>query len=179
LQGDGNLVLYDTASVAYWASNTDGQGVGPYKLVLQDSGVANIVDGTGAAIWDSNAAVAPAGGGSSGGAVGGNTLAQGAALAPGAQLTSANGAYGLVYQVRIRVQYSTVQYTAVQGGLLAVQAASNHIIYIGSSLDTNSNGSSSSSSTLFRRHNGSGGSSANLVNQAAGCTDEQCQQQPQ
>jgi hypothetical protein len=103
LQSDGKLVLYDTANVAYWASNTDGKGVGPYKLVLQDSGVANIVDGTGAAIWASNATVAPAGGGAGGGA---NTLAQGAALAPGAKLVSANGAYGLVYQVR--VQYSTV-----------------------------------------------------------------------
>jgi hypothetical protein len=35
MQGDGNLVLYDAANVAYWASNTDGKGVGPYKLVLQ------------------------------------------------------------------------------------------------------------------------------------------------
>jgi hypothetical protein len=42
---------------------------------LQDTGVANIVDATGAAIWASNAAVAPAGGGGGGGAVGGGGAA--------------------------------------------------------------------------------------------------------
>jgi hypothetical protein len=53
IQGDGNLVLYTAAGAAYWASNSDGKGAAPFKLVLQDSGVANIVDGTGANIWAS------------------------------------------------------------------------------------------------------------------------------
>jgi hypothetical protein len=53
IQYDGNLVLYTAAGDAYWASDTTNKGVGPYKLVLQDSGVANIVDGTGANIWAS------------------------------------------------------------------------------------------------------------------------------
>jgi hypothetical protein len=53
MQGDGNLVLYSATNVAYWASNTAKKGVAPYKLVLQDTGVANIVDSTGANIWKS------------------------------------------------------------------------------------------------------------------------------
>jgi hypothetical protein len=45
-------------------------------LLLQDTGVLNVVDGTGAAIWASNAAVAPAGGGGGGGATGERVASQ-------------------------------------------------------------------------------------------------------
>ncbi len=43
LQGDGNLVLYTPAHAAYWASNSAGQGMPPYQLVVQND--RNVVSG--------------------------------------------------------------------------------------------------------------------------------------
>lgn len=32
MQGDGNLVLYDSTGSPTWNTYTNGKGVGPYKL---------------------------------------------------------------------------------------------------------------------------------------------------
>ena len=38
VQGDGNVVVYDCEKQPVWASNTDGQGEYPYRLIVQDDG---------------------------------------------------------------------------------------------------------------------------------------------
>ena len=43
-QVDGNLVLYKPGLVAYWASDTNGQGTAPYNLVLSLDGTLEIRD---------------------------------------------------------------------------------------------------------------------------------------
>jgi len=55
VQNDGNVVLYDVESgKSYWASNTNGKGVAPYKLVIQDDGNLVLSDSKGTSLWASN-----------------------------------------------------------------------------------------------------------------------------
>jgi hypothetical protein len=50
MQGDGNLVLYDTYHNAKWSTGTHGKGSGPYRMVMQDDGNLVIYSGS-EAIW--------------------------------------------------------------------------------------------------------------------------------
>jgi hypothetical protein len=57
MQPDGNLVLYDSKNLPTWASGTYGKGIGPYKLVVLDSGSFTVSDSGDAILWASNTAV--------------------------------------------------------------------------------------------------------------------------
>ena len=50
MQEDGNLVIYYKGHPK-WASNTSGQGPGPYQLMLLNDGNLIITDGKGTGIW--------------------------------------------------------------------------------------------------------------------------------
>jgi len=65
VQSDGNLVAYDSSNNVLWASNTNGRGTGPYKLVMQNDANLVLYDSTNAALWSSNKHVVsfPGGGG--------------------------------------------------------------------------------------------------------------------
>jgi len=52
MQTDGNFVVY-TNGQAKWASNTNGQGTGPFRLLCQDDGNLVVYDATGRATWAS------------------------------------------------------------------------------------------------------------------------------
>jgi len=52
MQGDGNLVLYSyDYSEVFWASNTAGQGVGPYRATVQGDGNFVVYDSTNTPLW--------------------------------------------------------------------------------------------------------------------------------
>ena len=60
LQNDGNLVLYkclhqhctsSTRRHHIWASNTNGKGNGPYKLIMQDNNYLVLYDASSKPIW--------------------------------------------------------------------------------------------------------------------------------
>lgn len=53
MQPDGNYVIYNNKGVAIWASNTYGQGTGPYRLTLQDDCNMVLYDITNKPIWHS------------------------------------------------------------------------------------------------------------------------------
>jgi hypothetical protein len=53
IQSDGNLVMYNSAGVPKWASNTYRKGSGPYKLVMQSDGNL-VVYGNGKPTWASS-----------------------------------------------------------------------------------------------------------------------------
>merc|ERR1711957_32288 len=53
MQGDGNFVLYKNGDQPTWASNTNGQGTGPYRLTMQEDGNLVLYDSTDAALWAS------------------------------------------------------------------------------------------------------------------------------
>jgi hypothetical protein len=50
LQGDGNFVLYNPAG-PLWHSHTNGQGVGPYRLCLQDDANLVLTDARNVVLW--------------------------------------------------------------------------------------------------------------------------------
>lgn len=54
VQEDGNVVVYDSRDKARWASDTYGQGEGPYKFRMQDDGNLVLYDSGDSAIWASN-----------------------------------------------------------------------------------------------------------------------------
>ena len=54
IQNDGNLVVYDSYGNAQWASNTNGQGSGPFKAVMQPDGNFVLYDSSNQATWASN-----------------------------------------------------------------------------------------------------------------------------
>ena len=54
MQGDGNLVEYDSTGHPYWASNTNGKGTGLYNAVMQDDCNFVVYDSTGKPYWASN-----------------------------------------------------------------------------------------------------------------------------
>ena len=51
MQGDGNLVVYNSNGVALWQSNTGGHPSGDYVLVLQNDGNLVIFNPSGSPIW--------------------------------------------------------------------------------------------------------------------------------
>lgn len=51
MQGDGNLVAYDSGGIPRWATNTYGQGTPPYKLTLRNDGVAAVMDTYHQILW--------------------------------------------------------------------------------------------------------------------------------
>jgi hypothetical protein len=53
MQDDGNLVVYNAAGKAVWASNTNGKGTGPYRAVMQTDGNYVVYDSTNKALWAS------------------------------------------------------------------------------------------------------------------------------
>lgn len=53
MQDDGNLVVYSNGSPV-WASNTNGKGTGPYKLVMQADGNLVVYDSKNSPQWASN-----------------------------------------------------------------------------------------------------------------------------
>ena len=53
MQDDGNVVLY-SPNGPKWASNTNGKGVAPYRLVMQDDGNLVAYDSKNAPLWASN-----------------------------------------------------------------------------------------------------------------------------
>jgi hypothetical protein len=59
MQGDGNLVLYDSADTALWDSKTSGKGTGPYRAVMQDDCNFVVYDSTGSATWSSKGGITP------------------------------------------------------------------------------------------------------------------------
>jgi hypothetical protein len=54
MQTDGNLVAYDSANVAKWASNTWNKGVSPYRLVMQTDGNVVLYGGNNVPTWATN-----------------------------------------------------------------------------------------------------------------------------
>jgi hypothetical protein len=53
MQHDGNLVISLRKDII-WTSGTNGQGVGPYRLILQKGGNLVIYDGEDNPIWATN-----------------------------------------------------------------------------------------------------------------------------
>jgi hypothetical protein len=51
MQSDGNLVAYDNGGIPRWATNTYGQGIGPYTLTLRNDRVAAVIDATHTILW--------------------------------------------------------------------------------------------------------------------------------
>jgi len=54
MQGDGNLVIYDTSNKPLWSSGTAGRGVS--KFIMQEDGNLVIYDRNGAPSWSSGTA---------------------------------------------------------------------------------------------------------------------------
>ncbi|EFA75174.1 hypothetical protein PPL_11248 [Heterostelium album PN500] len=54
MQGDGNLVLYDSTNMVTWKSDTFRKGVAPFTMVLNNDGTFNIIDGTGSSTYSSS-----------------------------------------------------------------------------------------------------------------------------
>jgi hypothetical protein len=52
-QSDGNLVIYNAANQAVWASGTNGRGASPYQAVMQSDGNYVLYDANGTALWAS------------------------------------------------------------------------------------------------------------------------------
>jgi hypothetical protein len=52
-QSDGNLVIYNAANQAVWASGTSGRGTPPYQAVMQSDGNYVLYDANGTALWAS------------------------------------------------------------------------------------------------------------------------------
>jgi hypothetical protein len=59
MQGDGNLVLYDSADTALWDSKTYGRGTGPYRAIMQDDCNLVVYDSTGSPTWSSKGGITP------------------------------------------------------------------------------------------------------------------------
>ena len=51
MQSDGNLVAYDSGGIPRWATNTNGQGTGPYTLTLRNDRVAALIDANHTILW--------------------------------------------------------------------------------------------------------------------------------
>ena len=56
LQDDGNLVVYDANKNPIWATGTNGQGEGPYKLKVQEDGNVVLYDKDKNPLWATNTA---------------------------------------------------------------------------------------------------------------------------
>lgn len=56
MQSDGNLVCYDSNNHAYFATNSCGVGVGPFKLVMENNRNIRIIDARGTVTWESRTA---------------------------------------------------------------------------------------------------------------------------
>ena len=56
MQTDGNLVAYDNANAAKWASNTWNKGTSPYRLTMQNDGNVVLYDANNTATWATNTA---------------------------------------------------------------------------------------------------------------------------
>lgn len=56
INDNGSLVAVNNNGVVYWSSDTNGKGVGPFALAVQDDGRAVLYDGGMAAIWATGAA---------------------------------------------------------------------------------------------------------------------------
>jgi len=57
VQGDGNVVLSDVNSgQVYWATNTAGKGMAPYRLNMQNDGNLVLSDSKSAVLWSSGTA---------------------------------------------------------------------------------------------------------------------------
>ena len=56
MQTDGNLVAYDNANAAKWASNTGNRGASPWRLVMQNDGNVVLYDNNNTATWATNTA---------------------------------------------------------------------------------------------------------------------------
>jgi hypothetical protein len=50
-QGDGNLVIYDSASAVKWATGTYGRGTAPYRSVMQTDGNYVLYDSSNTPLW--------------------------------------------------------------------------------------------------------------------------------
>jgi hypothetical protein len=57
MQGDGNLVLYDSKNKPLWHSNTDLKGAKPYRLVMQKDRNLVLYDGYNKPLWSSRTVV--------------------------------------------------------------------------------------------------------------------------
>jgi hypothetical protein len=53
MQADGNLVAIDNGGIPKWSTETNGQGSGPYTLVLRNDRVATVIDSNHTALWSS------------------------------------------------------------------------------------------------------------------------------
>lgn len=57
LQGDGNLVAYDSSNIPKWSTNTSGQGSSPYTLTLQNDRNLVLMDSTSTVLWSTKTSV--------------------------------------------------------------------------------------------------------------------------
>lgn len=56
VQGDGNLVAYDSGGIPRWSTGTPGQGVGPYKLIIQNDRNVVLTDSENTVLWNTQTA---------------------------------------------------------------------------------------------------------------------------
>ncbi|CAN5299253.1 hypothetical protein BH11PSE11_BH11PSE11_10890 [soil metagenome] len=84
MQGDGNLVIYDSSGRAKWASGTNGYSGS--RLVMQDDGNLVIYNPGPRAVWDTHTRVIP------------DNLPPGQTMKSGDEIRSANGKHRLVMQ---------------------------------------------------------------------------------
>ncbi len=54
VQPDGNMVIYDGAKKALWASNTANRGTPPHRAAMQNDGNFVLYDSKNSAIWATN-----------------------------------------------------------------------------------------------------------------------------
>jgi len=52
MQGDGNLVAYDSGGIPRWSTGTSGQGVGPYKVTVQNDRNVVLTDSENTVLWN-------------------------------------------------------------------------------------------------------------------------------
>jgi hypothetical protein len=52
MQGDGNLVAYDSGGIPQWSTGTAGQGEGPYKLIMQNDRNVVLMDSQDTVLWN-------------------------------------------------------------------------------------------------------------------------------
>ena len=54
MQSDGNLVLYFRSNVPIWNTQTNGKGIGPYKVIVQNNRNIILTDSKNEVLWSSN-----------------------------------------------------------------------------------------------------------------------------
>lgn len=57
LQNDGNLVVYTHNNYCVWSISTNGIGIGPYKLTMQNDRNIVLTDSRKEILWSSNTAI--------------------------------------------------------------------------------------------------------------------------